>query len=293
MANVESSELARDLRQDFDVTLANYCDVFSQPSELIINSTEIVCVTGADAYMPFPVLEHSESEPRDITVICNTDALRETWEPLFSDVVGVNQQDARRIYLGMAFAWVGLVHSALDAREYRTQIDNMRSDVRTGDLDTESYRRETKEFAKRMKTVVQIQEALHDAETIQRTLEELECAGKIEASLYPYEIDEEEVQRVNRIRYGLGASYLMNATPQEARDELSLQFAQSLTDYTTQLGFGLVDFAVKFGLDKKMDPQEYRQKGLSRAFHSLYFAGIVPMDLSDIIRPAKAKRSGT
>lgn len=290
MSNIESDILSHEMRQDFDVVLANYSETFNQPSELMLQSTNIVCTTGTDAYMPFPVLKHSESEPRDITVVCNTDALQQTWDPIFEDIDGVTSRDARRIYLGMAFAWVGLVHNALDAKEYRVQIDDMRVKVQSGELDIETYRREARGFTKRMKTVVKIQEALQDAEAIKRTLEELECVGKIETSLYPYEIDGDEVQRVNRIRYGLGASYLMNETPQETRDKLSLRFAQSLTDYTSQLGRGLIDFAVKFGLDKKIDPQEYKQKGLSRAFHSLYFAGIVPIDLSDMIRETPPKK---
>jgi hypothetical protein len=78
-------------------------------------------------------------------------------------------------------------------------------------------------------------------------------------------------------------SYVINDLSQQIRDELSDRFTQELSLYFQQLGSKLIDFALAFGFDKKIEKNDYKQKGISRAFHSFLFAGIQPKDMSDII----------
>ena len=287
MSNVAPAELTESMSREFDIVLARYSEVNCQPPDLLVAHTDIKCVVSPtnlsaadETYMPYPVLEHPDSHSRDITIVCNTDAMQDTWEPLFMDIDGLTVEDARRIYLGMAFAWVGLVHNSLDAIEQRRIIQKR---ITNEETDNPAHKREVREFKKRLKSIAAIQSALKDGDTIQHTIDELEVAGIIEANLYPYEITPEEVQRVNRIRYGLGMAYLINGISEDVREQLSVRFADSYSQYNTRLGLGLLEFGTNFGLDKRMDVGQYRQIGLNRAFHSLYFAGIEPMNLSEMI----------
>lgn len=246
-----------------NVSIAGYAELYQQPPELMRQFTDIEFYRGDGDYTPYPVIAQNGSG-RDITIRCNLDAYEDTWEQLILSSEEASEEDAQRLYVGTGIAWVGLAHMALDAKANR-HAGNARSNA--------------------LKAILRIQEKMQDEQQVTETITELETAGVIEANLYPIEITAEELNRINRLRYGLGMAYVLHDTPDEIRDAVSLQAAQNLASYFKNMGNHLLDFALSWGLDKKVEPQAYKQQGISRAFHTLYFAGIRPMDISDILLP--------
>jgi len=248
-------------KESLDKAIVDYSQVFHTNAETLRTYTDVEFYEGEGDYTPYPVVSQNKAD-RDITIRCNTEAYLDTWEPLVCSVDGVTEEDSRNMYIATGIAWVGLAHMALNAKDNR------------------SAGRSSKE----MLTIMRIHKNLQDKEQVLETIRELETSEKIEANLYPIEVTDEELNRINRLRYGLGVSYLVNDVPEEIRSELSLQFAENLSQYFRNMGNHLIDFAISWGFDKKVEPDAYKQQGISRAFHTLYFAGIRPMDVSDILR---------
>jgi hypothetical protein len=244
-----------------DQVLEEYSAVFNADLTTLRAFTDIDFYKGEGDYTPYPVVSQNKAN-RDITIRCNTDAYVDTWEPLVCSIDDISEEESRKLYISTGVAWVGLAHMALNAKDNR---DAGRTN-------------------KELLTIKRIQKAMQNTDQVLETIRELEASEKIEANLYPIEITPEELNRINRLRYGLGVSYVVNNGPEEIRSELSLQFAEELSTYFTNMGSHLINFALSWGFDKKIEPDAYKQQGISRAFHTLYFAGIRPMDVSDILR---------
>lgn len=99
-----------------DFVVDRYSEVFNQPSELMHAYTKIQCLDGDKEYAPYPTLSYSDANPRDITIFCNVAAYKELWEPVFCSVDGISTEKAKKLYVGTAIAWVGLVNNALSAK---------------------------------------------------------------------------------------------------------------------------------------------------------------------------------
>lgn len=248
-------------KNSLEKAIIDYSHIFQSDVDTLRSYTDVEFYDGEGDYTPYPVLSQNKAD-RDITIRCNTRAYLDTWEPLVCSVEGVTEEDSRNMYIGIGIAWVGLAHMALNAKDNR------------------NAGRSSKELL----TIMRIQKSMQDAEQVLETIQELEASEKIDASLYPIEITAEELNRINRLRYGLGVSYLINDVQGEVLSDLSLQYAENLSQYFTNLGNHLIDFAISWGFDKNVEPDAYKQQGISRAFHTLYFAGIRPMDVSDILR---------
>lgn len=261
MANQENMYDA--FEHALNVNIASYSELYNQPPELMRQFTDIEFYRGDGDYTPYPVIVQNGSG-RDITIRCNLDAYEDTWEQLVLATDEATEEDAQKLYVGTGIAWVGMAHMALDAQVKRNE-GNARSNA--------------------LKAILRIQKKMQDEKQVVATITELETTGVIEANLYPIEITPGELNRINRLRYGIGMAYLLHNTPGDVREAISIHAAQNLASYFKNMGNHLIDFALGWGLDKKVEPQAYKQQGISRAFHTLYFAGIRPMDISDILLP--------
>lgn len=239
------------------VIIRDYCSTMGGSAEDMSRFTTLVFNESEDSYSPYP--EVVDQGGRNLEIVCSLPGLADSWQGLYAEA-GVDTDTGRRLYLATGLASVGIVHIALDAQNATGE-----------DLKT------------KLKKVSGIVERLHDKATVTKKIEELEVSGRIDASLYPFELTPEDVQLVNRLRYSMGVSYLVNDIDLDTREALEEVFATNFSTYLKKLGAGLIDFARGFGLDKHIEPDVYKQHGLSKAFHTLYFAGIFPMYFSDII----------
>lgn len=248
-----------EMKKLFPEVLADYAEVMGMSKETLTEFTEFECVYGESDYWPYPSIR--ENGGRDLTLVCNVEGKQSGWDQIFEEGLDLDRQESQKIYLAAGMAAVGLVHIAYDAVVSRSE--------------------ESKAGLKRVKMIM---EQLEDKEIIDNQIRELECAERIESSLYPIEITFEDVMTINRIRFSLGVAYLVTDFDMEKREQASEVFTEQFSEDLQKLGENLISFARGFGLDKHIDPEVYKQKGVSRALHLFNFAGIFPMDMSDIMR---------
>jgi hypothetical protein len=257
MTDIETTRA--EIQEVFPEVLADYAEVMGVSKEVIAQYTDIECVNGERDFWPYPTLR--ENKGRDITVVCNLHGKQSGWDQVFDEGLALESRESQRLYVAAGLASVGLVHIAYDAKVSRSES------ARIG-----------------LKRVKRIMEQLEDKEVLDHQIMELEVAERIESSLYPIEIDYPDIKTINRIRFSLGVAYLVTDFDMELRDKASAVFTDLFSEDLKRLGDDLISFAYGFGLDKHVDPEVYKQKGVSRALHLFNFAGIFPMDMSDIMR---------
>lgn len=249
----------KEIREVFPDVLEEYAKVMGLDARTLAEFTDIDCVSGEEEYWPCPSMRSNGG--RDVTMVCNLNGKENGWDIIFDEGLNIPREDSQRLYVAAGLASIGLVHIAYDARDARKES--------------------SRDGLMRAKKIMQ---QLEDKEIIDHQIRELECSGKIESSLYPIEITYEDVRRINQIRFRLGVAYLVTNFDMEKREQASVLFTEHFAEDLKKLGENLISFAIGFGLDKHIDPEIYKQKGVSSALHIFNFAGIFPMDMSDIMR---------
>lgn len=253
-----SPELEQDWQLAFEDSLRTVGDVLSDSGEILSKFAHVRLTTGEEKYSILPELKFIDG---DAEVTCNLDGF-DQWLDILAGVSGLDHEETRRLYLTTAASWVELSFLALAAKQERDTVDI------------------PVQRSRAIRRAASIVRKLADRETLRESAEELEVKHGIFGAVDAIEagLSDEEVLRMNRLRYGMGTAYLalgydavkVNSVTESITETLKTE----LSNYEDSMLLFLTAFAE---VDPYADIASNFQKLKRDSFPGLLFAITIPM----------------
>ena len=258
----EFSQLSKDWEKQGDIVARKVGDIMSGTGVLLAKNCKVVLVEGDFRYDTVPRIKGVDDT---LEVTCNIDAF-DQWNGIMADAPDVDEIDTQHLFLGVGMAQAELTLVTNESMRRSSKLSG-------------AQRMAIGRRAGKILNLFQSREGL--ASYAERFEEEHELWGLKE--LVSTELKDQQVLRINQIRYGLAVG--MYAMDLETETEVSIThaFVKQLKTDIEQREETLYSFLKSFAESDVDQTTKKYEKIQSYSFPELLFAGTMPMNLFEVI----------